>query len=166
MPQSSCRAILFTLLTLTVIGEPASAEGPEQPEWRRGYENQWCIQLGMKEACLPVGVELTRFEELHAWWHQWDELGHVIQIKYDLVAPKYDESVLSSQCLVLKSSFGDQNVLVTELASDPDEDNSSRIGIFVIVFDERFAISLSGTDPARMREIAESLMQQWSSIDG
>ena len=161
MPSTVIKPIVFTLIVLTANAESANSE---KPQWRRGYNNQWCIQMASKEACLPVGAELTRFEKHYAWWHKWEELGHVIQIKYDAEAPAYDDSMLSSQCLVLRSSFGNRSVLVTELATESEEEQSNTIGIFVVVFDDKFAITLSGTNPARMRDIASSLVEQWSSI--
>jgi hypothetical protein len=167
MPMRLFKSVLFTLVALIVVGEMAIAAEPAEPagpEWRHGYDNQWCFRMSYKEACLPAGFELTKFEPGHAWWHQWNEPGHVIQIKYEGYLPDYDDSILASQCLVLQSSFGTRHVQVTELATDTTEEDSHSVSILVAVFDERFSITLSGTELERMRAIAHSLAEEWSSI--
>jgi len=163
MPTTAIKLIPLLLLAWASAGY---AETEAEPEWRRGINNKWCIQFADKETCLPDGVEVTRFEPDHAWWHSVERFEHVLQIRYDAEVPQYDDSLLASQCLVLRSSFGYRDVLATELATEPNEETSRYITMFVIVFDDKFAITLSGTDPDRMRNIASSLIEQWSPYSG
>lgn len=154
----------FLLLFALISNEGrANAAEPVTPEWRRSYDNQWCFETEYRSACLPIGFELTRFETDFAWWHQWRQLGHVIQIKYDAEAPEYDDSILASECLVLVSSFGTRYVQITELATDETKEDSHHVSLFVAVFDDQFSITVSGTDSVRMRWIINSLTDQWNA---
>ena len=161
--MQSIKAFTLIFSVLTALFANAVAEEIQEPWWRLDTEDRWCFYLPEKQACLPATFVVTEFEAGHAQWKYWKENGPSYLIRYKIGSPMdTGDTLLNGDAFLIKSSFGNHSVQVTEWSANLSKKGAHKLSVFVVEFDGTFSLTLLGTDTEGLRTLAHSLSEQWS----